>query len=92
MKKELNKKKSSRLQRMRLKLLIYNLNVKHVPGKEMHVADHLSRSYLTNENADEFKEYNEVVHSINMSDEKLKIFKQETLKDPILSKLLETYK
>lgn len=92
MKKELNKIKSSRLQRMRLKLLIYNLNVKHVPGKEMHVADHLSRSYLTNENADEFKEYNEVVHSINMSDEKLKIFKQETLKDPILSKLLETYK
>lgn len=38
-----------RLQRMLLRLLEYNLTVQYTPGKEMFIADTLSRSYLTNE-------------------------------------------
>ncbi|KAE8740377.1 hypothetical protein FOCC_FOCC014115 [Frankliniella occidentalis] len=37
---------SKRLQALRLKVIMYNLAVSHVPGKEMYVADLLSRQYL----------------------------------------------
>ena len=39
---------SARLQRMLLKLQNYDLSVKYVKGKDLHVADTLSRAYLTN--------------------------------------------
>ena len=39
---------SARLQRMLLKLQNYELSVKYVKGKDLHVADTLSRAYLTN--------------------------------------------
>jgi len=38
-----------RLQRMLLRLLEYNITVHYTPGKEMHIADTLSRSYLRQE-------------------------------------------
>jgi len=38
-----------RLQRMLLRLLEYNITVQYTPGKEMHIADTLSRSYLNKE-------------------------------------------
>jgi len=41
----------SRLQRMLLQLQRYTLNVRYVPGPQMHIADALSRAYL--ETADE---------------------------------------
>ena len=40
---------TSRLQRMLLHLLEYNITVQYTPGKEMYIADTLSRSYLTKE-------------------------------------------
>lgn len=86
-----SKIKSSRIQRMRMKLLIYNLDVKYVPGKEMHIADHLSRSYLKDEPATEFEEYADVVHSVNMSDDKVEKFKVETEQDEVFSKVNEIY-
>lgn len=88
---EMNKVNSSRLQRMKLKLLKYNLEVKYVPGKEMHIADHLSRSYLKDEPAEEFQEYAEVVHTVNLSDEKKLKFQTETKNDIILKQIIEVY-
>ena len=38
-KKELSKITNLRLRRMRIKLLMYNLEVKFIPGKKMHIAD-----------------------------------------------------
>ena len=37
------------LQRMLLRLLEYNISVQYTPGKQMHIADTLSRSYLREE-------------------------------------------
>lgn len=39
-------KVSSRLQRMQLKLMKYDLQIVHVPGSKMYMADTLSRAYL----------------------------------------------
>lgn len=91
MKNEMGKINSSRLQRMKMKLLIYNTNVLYVPGKELHIADQLSRAYLQNEMSTEFSEYEEVIHSINMSSEKELIFQQESLKDEIISNIMKVY-
>lgn len=55
---------NARLQRMRLKLIKYNLKVKYVPGKEMYVADCLSRSYLKDKVFDD-PDLVEVVHTLS---------------------------
>lgn len=91
MKNDLCKINSSRLQRMKLKMSIYNLNVVYVPGKEMHIAYHLSRSYIKNDDANEFTEYADVVHTINVSDDKQKLIRVETAKDTVLNELINIY-
>lgn len=60
---------SVRLQNMRLKLLRYRLNLIHIPGKLMHIADLLSRSFSEEhvEYEDE-KDIKDVIHSVNMSE------------------------
>ena len=50
-KKDLSQIHSSRLLRMRLKLIKYQINIVYVPGKQMHIADLLSRSF-SEENVD----------------------------------------
>lgn len=57
---------SSRLQRMKIRLLKYELEVKYLPGKYMYVADLLSRSYLRNGD-EEDKWVTEVVHTVSSS-------------------------
>lgn len=64
--KEIHKIGSRTLQRLRLKLLKYDLQVEHIPGKEMHVADHLSRSFSKDDVEDD-PSMLEVVHSMTMS-------------------------
>jgi len=49
---------------MKLKLLIYDLEINYLPGKEMHIADLLSRNYINNEFDKEIN-IEGVVHSIN---------------------------
>lgn len=93
-KKEVVKVMSSRLQRMKLKLLKYDLDIVYVPGKYMYVADLLSRSYIKEYDQDDFLK--EIVHSvkavrhIHVTDKKLKEFQECTLKDPVL-KLIISY-
>lgn len=91
MKNEMSKVNSSRLQRMKMKMLIYDLEVIYVPGKDMHIADHLSRSYLKEECAKEFDEYNEVVHTVNVSLEKQEEFRKQTENDDVLKMLKDTF-
>lgn len=84
LKKEVCAIASSRLQRMRLKLLKYNINLQYLPGKYMYVADLLSRSYLKDEIENDDIWISETVHSIskslNITDEKRVVFQKATEK------------
>lgn len=68
--KNLHEINSVRLQRIRIKLLKYRLKLVYVPGKEMHVADTLSRAFL-NERT-EYPSLNQVVHSVAVSEPRRK--------------------
>lgn len=81
---------STRLQRMRIKLLKYQIKIAFIPGKEMHIADLLSRSFLSEANTDD-SWLQEVVHSIDTglstTDAKKQEFQKATMADSKLSKL-----
>lgn len=84
---------SSRLQRMRIKLLKYKLALNYLPGKYMFIADLLSRSYLNvQESEGDDKWISETVHTLsknfNISDDKRIEFKQATASDPVLSRVM----
>lgn len=57
---------STRLQRLKLKLLKYNIEFKYQKGRLMHIADLLSRSYLDDIDEDQTYMY-EVIHCIGLS-------------------------
>ena len=58
-------KASPRVQRMVQRLQSYNLNVRYTPGKEMYLADTLSRAYIKGEPNSDFEDDIEVmVHSV----------------------------
>lgn len=92
---------SARLQRMVLKLLKYNFEIKYIPGSQMYVADYLSRNFCNNKQ--EEPTLQEIVHTIDteivyglekelpISKEKLQILKNETLRDANLQSLLSWY-
>lgn len=84
---------SPRLKRLRLKLLMYNLNVYYVPGKLLHFADMLSRNSLEFTEKDE--EMLQMVHTVTvhlpMSPERKLNFQRETKSDSILSLLYKYY-
>lgn len=83
---------SPRLQRMKIKLLKYNLNLQFSPGKEMYIADLLSRSMLKYKVKDDV-ELEEVVHIIEkhliISDEKREMFEKETKNDKDLQEVIK---
>jgi hypothetical protein len=83
---------SSRLQRIKLKLLKYDLNVKYLPGKFMYIADLLSRSYLRNKETETDELLTEVVHSLEkyvpMSEKRKCQYKQTLSKDNALTTLV----
>lgn len=81
MSKEIAKIGSSRLQRMRLKLLLYNINLSYVPGKYLFIADLLSRSYNKSEKQENTNDLNEVVHTVNVSDDRISNIKNAILND-----------
>lgn len=85
---------STRLQRFRLKLLKYSLNVKYLPGKFMYVADNLSRSYLQDPVIDD-PEMFQIVHTLTshlpMSEARKKQFVDATEKDEVLKTIKGYY-
>ena len=84
-----------RLQRMLLRLLKFQLRVQYVPGKDMHVADLLSRSYLTTPLTAVEQEVNDdievivhtVVHNTTVSNRMLEVFRSAIQNDPVLIEL-----
>ena len=78
-----------RLQNMRLKLLKYTFKITHVPGKQMILADALSRAYLRDSEKND-PDFDYVIHAIiksTMSQERHKILVDATRNDPYLSKV-----
>lgn len=79
-----------RLQRMLLRIQPYNLTIKYIPGKDMKIADPLSR--LSNGERKHIEGLNDVrIHSImtQFSDNVLQRIKDETSKDAELNALKE---
>jgi hypothetical protein len=93
MNKPISKVGSPRLRRLCLKLLNYTLELKYVPGKDLHFADMLSRNSLKCTEKD--PQMLEMVHSVSvhlpMSEERKAQFKLETSHDSTLSELCKYY-
>ncbi|XP_034242986.1 uncharacterized protein LOC117646259 [Thrips palmi] len=87
---EIHRLGSRTLQRLRLKLLKYRLTVDHIPGKQMFIADPLSRSFNKDPVADD-PTMEEVVHSFTTSLPISAALQQDlvnlTAEDPTLRKL-----
>lgn len=92
--KPISKIGSPRLKRLRLKLLMYNLNVYYIPGKLLHFADMLSRNCLKYTEVD--NKMSHIVHYVTahlpMSPERKTKFLDETMSDSVLSWLYKYYK
>uniref|UniRef100_A0A1Y1NHV7 RNA-directed DNA polymerase n=3 Tax=Photinus pyralis TaxID=7054 RepID=A0A1Y1NHV7_PHOPY len=87
MRKEIIKIPSTRLQRIRLKLTIYDIDVKFLPGCKMHVADALSRACSKSERCETDSSLADVVHSVNISNDLKSKFQEQTRNDSILAHL-----
>lgn len=76
-----------------LRLQHYDVDIRYKPGKEMFVADTLSRAYILNHQQSDVEKEVESIHSVNhlaISQERLAEIQKETLNDPTLQKLKET--
>ena len=82
---------SSRLQKMLVRLLKYDFSLKYIPGKELFVADALSRAPLkSNFDTDEFNNYNYKICSIlTMSEDTENKYKEATFQDLCLKTMAE---
>jgi len=92
MKKEINQISSKRLQRIKLKLSIYDIEVVHVAGKEMYIADAISRACSKSEHCETIPDVNQVVHTVNMSITIIRKMQEDTNKDNVLLELKNMYK
>lgn len=92
MKKELGAIPSTRLQRMKIRLMKYSIDLKHVPGKEMYISDLLSRYHETKCGPTEIEDMNEMVHTLNVSEKYQAKITAETSTDEALSVLMKTMK
>ncbi len=72
---------SARLQRMMLKLQCYNLNVIYKRGKELYLADALSRTHLPSTDWDESSEDYDVMTVEVLSSRRIEELRQETQAD-----------
>ena len=87
----------ARLQRLRIRLQKYNLKLEFVPGKQLIIADTLSRAYTKCENDSFISELDEdiAIHvcsvkaEISLSEERWRFFADETLKDRELQVVID---
>jgi hypothetical protein len=83
---------TARMQRMRLRLQRYDLQLTHKPGKFMYIADTLSRAPLTitrKESAHELFDETLEVNVINATEERLNQLQSETAADEVLQLIME---
>lgn len=83
MKKDIHKIASAKLQRMRLKLLNFDILLEHAPGKTIQLADYLSR-YMIKTSDPEDTSLTEAILTINVSDDRKTEIRNETEKDDTL--------
>ena len=83
-----------RLQRLLLRLQLYDAEIRYRPVREMYLADTLSRAYLSLSPTDtlrsETEKEVESIHAVDylaISEQQLSEIKQETAKDPTLQTL-----
>ena len=78
-----------RLQGMLVRALAYDIEVQYLNGKEMFLADTLSRAYLpqTSEGAQEVFEIINALTCLVMSDDRIEEIRQHTNSDPALQQL-----
>ena len=79
-----------RIQRFRLKLQKYDMTIQFTPGRNLPVADALSRAYLPQLPEDELNlesQVHMVLSNLPISDKMLNTFQTETDKDQVLQKL-----
>ncbi|KAK7899105.1 hypothetical protein WMY93_019958 [Mugilogobius chulae] len=82
-----------RLQRMLLRLQKYDINIIYVPGRDMLLADTLSRAYLQNSNKSQIELETECVNMVDyvpISTERLDTIRSATQTDPKLQILIKT--
>lgn len=89
MQKELSKIHSVRLQRMKIKLFPYKLELKYVPGKQMHISDFLSRNFLRNDTNETIESLNEMVHSVNISYNRKDEIREKTEEDSDFKRIID---
>ena len=84
---------NNRIQRLLIKLQKYQILVKYVPRKDLHIADSLSRAHLNNLEEDENlnEDCNVMVHTLlqnlPISTDRLKQLQHDTKLDPVLPKI-----
>jgi len=93
--KDFDKIKNNRFRRIKTKLAVYDIQVQYLPGKEMFIADYLSRDYIDSDKVDN-ESINDYVHVINtknveFSNDKLEEFKNKNKSDPVLGNVMEYY-
>ena len=93
MKKPLDKS-PIRLQQMLLNLQSYDMEIKYIPGKELYLANTLSRAHLPNSKSEEetleldFQAIS-MISTLPVLDDKLKEIKEETRKDETMQTLVK---
>ena len=81
---------STRLQRLRLRLLKYRFAIHYTPGREMYLADTLSRAYINDEEVAEHEYTTYTVHACNtliMSQSRVRQWQEEVEADVELKRL-----
>ena len=81
---------SARMQRMRLKLQRYNVQLTYVPGKEMFLADTLSRAFLSDTSPHDLIDEEIEVNTVQMSDEMQEELQQATKEERSMQLLMST--
>lgn len=89
-KKDIHKIASAKLQRMRIKLLNYDIELEYAPGKTIQLADYLSRYMINCDDSDEDKNITQAILTINVSDERKNQMQKETENDEVL-KIVKEY-
>jgi hypothetical protein len=92
MKKDIHKIPNNRLKRLRLKLLIYEIELQYLPGRYMYVADLLSRNFIKRNNTGE-ESLTDVIHTVcdielAYKNSKEQEFIQKTQDDEVLGRVL----
>lgn len=87
MNKDIHKIPSSKLQRMRIRLLNYNIKLEYIPGKYLILADFLSRYFIPTGNTQEDKCFTESIMSLSMTNDRKVAFQKSIQNDSILEEI-----